>query len=200
MTLLENVARGPKVNLEFIDLIWSYQRSLLLRVPILGTNDSLCQILGKAVRPHIHELAGEIGIGSGRARKEFQRDWPRHFEILRKYRRLVNENVVPSLNWTLILRTWAQPRSFATEGTTNGGRRGFRIVKIAINRLGFRSYRAETAIAFQGIRLSTRMQVVLRWFRIRQRPIIFLTPFIGAHNEELHRLRRVEIVVYAFET
>src|SRR3954447_4253290 len=199
MTLLEDVAGGPKINLEFVDLIWSYERSLLLRIPILGTNDSLSEILSEAVRRHIHELAGEIGIRSRRARKQFQRDWPCHFHILRKNRRLIDEHVVPSLNRALISRTRPQPRCFATEGTTSGWRRIFRIVDITINRLGFRRYRAETAVPFQGTSLSTRMQVVLRLFRIRQRPIIFLTPFIGAHGEELHRLRRGEFVVYAFE-
>src|SRR5581483_1664962 len=149
MTFLEDVACGPKINLEFVAFIWSYERGLLLRIPIFGADDALREILSEAVRPHVHELAGEIGIGSGRARKQLQRDWPCHFDVLRKNWRLIHEHVVPSLNRALIPRTWPQPRSFATQRTTDGGRRIFRIVDIAIERFGFRCYRAETAIAFQ---------------------------------------------------
>src|SRR5581483_4869986 len=59
---LENVAGGPEVDREFVDLARVHQRRCFPRIAIACPQNSFGQILREAVRPDIHQLAGEIRV------------------------------------------------------------------------------------------------------------------------------------------
>src|SRR5208283_2471912 len=72
MARSKNVAGGPKIDGEGIELTWSEERGGILRIAIFCTEDSLGDVDGGAVGIHIDELGGEIGIHRGGGGKELE--------------------------------------------------------------------------------------------------------------------------------
>src|SRR5438552_2244416 len=62
VAFLEDVARGPNINREFVNLPGIDQRGCFLRIPIAGAENSFSQVLREAVGPDVNQLSREIGI------------------------------------------------------------------------------------------------------------------------------------------
>ena len=114
VSLAKNIARCPKVNFEFINLAWIDEFRLVLRLAVPRSHDSFCQILGEAIRPHVYQFRGEIGVDRGRAGVKFKGDWSGDFEVIRECRRRVDQNVVAGFGWPLVARPWRQMLFIAT--------------------------------------------------------------------------------------
>ena len=62
VAFLEDVARGPNINREFVNLPRIYQRGCFLRIPIAGAENSFSQVLREAIGPDVNQLSREVGI------------------------------------------------------------------------------------------------------------------------------------------
>src|SRR3954463_7517119 len=69
MSLAEYVGCRPQVDIEFVSLAGFQEFRRLLRIAIPGAHDALGQVLGKAVRCHVHQFGDEIGVDCGRPGK-----------------------------------------------------------------------------------------------------------------------------------
>ena len=62
VAFLEDVARGPNINCEFVNLPRINQRGCFLRIPIAGAKNSFSQVLREAIGPDVNQLSREVGI------------------------------------------------------------------------------------------------------------------------------------------
>src|SRR5450755_1799793 len=66
----ENVAGGPEIDGQLVDLAGIQQGGLFLRLAVAGADDALGQVLGEAVGADIDQFGGEIGVnGAGLGEK-----------------------------------------------------------------------------------------------------------------------------------
>ena len=88
MVFLEDVAGGPEVDGQFVDLAGCDERRMLLRFAVAGAQDTFGEVLREAVGPDVDEFRGEIGVGCGGFGEEFDADWAGDFGVLRERRAL----------------------------------------------------------------------------------------------------------------
>ena len=60
--LQENVRRGPQIEAEFVGLTRIHELDSFRGFAVTGPQDSLREILRKAIRPNVHHLRGEVRI------------------------------------------------------------------------------------------------------------------------------------------
>ncbi len=120
MAFFEDVAGGPEIDGQFVDLAGSDERRMLLRFAVAGAQNSFGEVLREAVGPDIDEFRGEIGVGCGRFGEEFDADWAGDFGVLRERRRRINQNVVAGFDGALIARTGGPVVAVAAERSADG--------------------------------------------------------------------------------
>ena len=101
---VEDVAGGPKIDGERIDLAGDERRGGGLGVAILGAEDSLGEIDGRAIGSDVDEFGGEVRVDRGGRSEEFETDGTGDFEIVLERRSGVDEDVVAVLDAALIAR------------------------------------------------------------------------------------------------
>jgi len=121
MASAKNVAGGPEINGEGVDLARREERGGFLRIAIFRAEDSFGDVDGRTVGRHIDELGGEVGVHRGGGGKEFEAHGAGNFEVMFEWRRGIDENVVALFQSTLVFRAGCKMDGIATERATGGG-------------------------------------------------------------------------------
>ena len=65
MAFFEDVAGGPEIDAEFVDLAGSDECRVFLGFAMAGAEDAFGDVLREAVGPNVDEFGGEVGVGRG---------------------------------------------------------------------------------------------------------------------------------------
>ena len=72
MSLFEDVASRPEIEIEFVNLSGIEQARGSVRVAIARADNSFGQILGESIGPDVDQFRREVGVDRRRLRIEFE--------------------------------------------------------------------------------------------------------------------------------
>ena len=101
---IENDARGPEVNLEFINLPRLHQLALLEAITIPRADDAVEHEHAPSVGINVAKLGCEIRVGTGRRCPEDNLDLPRNFHRLAENLAREDEHIGPIFDFPLVFR------------------------------------------------------------------------------------------------
>ena len=94
VAFVEDIAGGPEVEIEFVDLAWVQELGFLGGIAVARADNSFSQVLREAIGPDIDQFGGEVGVDRGGFRIELQRDGAGDFDVLREWRGGINQNII----------------------------------------------------------------------------------------------------------
>ena len=139
--------------------------------------------MGVPVRPHIHQLGGEIGIHRRTSRVQSRADRAGDFQIPLQRRRGIHQHILPRLHLPLI-------RHALRDNQRAAAPRWHRIrwiIYVSIGRFVARRRGGQPARAVPRVGRSIGVQVISGVMRPGQRPVRFRPPAVFAHHENQRR-------------
>ena len=131
----ENVAGGPEIQDQVVDLSGLCGFGALHRVPEAQPKNTLGQVLRETIRPDIQKLRGEICIFLGSGSEKVQGDGPGDFRLPRERGRRVHQHIVAVFYLALVAGTRGKPAPVTAKRSPHDWHRVCRIVDVRIGGL-----------------------------------------------------------------
>ncbi len=177
MPASEQNARRIETDGVFIGLLRLNEAWIVITVSILRSHYAVCQIHRQAVGVYINQFRCKVGVGRTRCRPQLQDYGTRHLNIFLKRRRLVDQNILPTVQWRLIPRGRLGINSHQAHHRISG------VVVEPVGRSFGRFRDGEHTVAAHGVSGTVAVQEKFSILCASQGPLVLKTPPVLTHNK-----------------